>query len=59
VLNKFLGSYIDLFCIDHSQFVIEMLEVRGDRLFVGEGSNNLAGAVFNIEGRGSKRLLAS
>jgi hypothetical protein len=35
-----------------------MLEVRGDRLFGVEGSYNLAGAAFNIEGLGSARLLA-
>jgi hypothetical protein len=58
VLNKSLGFYVDLFRIDRSQFVLEMLEVRGDRLFGGEGSCTLAGAVFNIEGCGSARLLA-
>jgi hypothetical protein len=55
VLNKSLGFYVDLFRIDRSQFVLEMLEVRGDRLFGGEGSCTLAGAVFNIEGCGSAR----
>ena len=49
------------FCIDHSQFVIEMLEVRGKRLFGGKGSCNLAGAVFvfNIEGLASARLFGN
>ena len=47
------------FCIDHSQFVIEMLEVRGKRLFGGKGSYNLAGTVFNIVGLASARLFAN
>jgi hypothetical protein len=53
VFRNFLVFHVDVFCVDHSQVLIEILEIRGDRLFGGEGSYSPAEAVFNIEGRGS------
>ena len=50
LFKKFVDYYVDFFVINHRQFVIKMLENRGDRLLGGEGSYTLAEAAFGISG---------